>query len=89
MFNRTPGEPRQRAVRPKRPIYWSALGLVLASAAICALAIWRWEPVQALAVINPIVLMWGVMARGFLGGEEPTSTEGGGPAQPSTEATNA
>ena len=87
MFSRLP--PELRSVRPKRPIYWSALALVTVSGTVCGIAIWRWEPVQALAVITPIITLWGVMVRGFFGGDEQASSEGGGSAQPSTETIDA
>ena len=70
-----PKDPSLRAVRPKRPIYWSALAVVAISGAVAGVSIWRWEPVQALAVVNPIVALWVAMARGFFGGDETPKPE--------------
>lgn len=63
--------PRRRgSVRPKRPMYWNALFVVLVSGLVSGAAIWLWEPVQALAVVNPIVALWIAMGRGFFGAED-------------------
>lgn len=59
-----------RTRRPKRPIYWSALGLVLASTTVAGLAIVEWKPTEAMAVVNLVGALWVAMARGFFGSDE-------------------
>ena len=58
--------------RPKRPIYWSALFVVFCGSAMSCWAMSTMEAVQALAVINPVLVLFGAMARGFFtgGGDE-------------------
>lgn len=80
-------DPR-RAIRPKRPVYWSALGVVAISGLVAGVAIWQWEPVQALAVVSPIVTLWGVMARGFFGGDD-AAGDASASTQPNPEVLNA
>lgn len=89
MQERDPRPPRQRAVRPKRPIYWSALFVVLVSGLVSAVAIAKWEPVQALAVVNPIVALWIAMGRGFFGGEDGGSAAGAATANQHWETPDA
>ena len=54
--------------RPKRPIYWSALGVVLGGTIISCVAMGVLESVHAASVVNSVLLIFVAMARGFFGG---------------------
>ena len=63
--------------RPKRPIYWSALGVVAAGVFLSHQAIAHLEPQMAVTVCSNTLLLFTAMGRRFFtGGEAPTKDKG-------------
>ena len=62
--------------RPKRPVYWSALGVVLAGTIISVTAMLTFDKVlEAVSVVNSVILIFVAMARGFFGGGDDKPTD--------------